>query len=113
MTSIKYSRQWSTWLCKHFFSHFLHDNFFSTKHQSTYLKQPKVENTRDYFLTTKANSSEQKIHEKQELAARIIKAKHSTHINEEQECFMKKRSVSLSQTSMQGSNLLQRQENKT
>ena len=64
------------------------------------------ENTREYFLTTKANSSEQEIHEKQELEARIIKAKHSTHISEEQECFMKKWSVSLSQTRMQGSNLL-------
>ena len=71
------------------------------------------ENTREYFLTTKANSSEQEIHEKQELEARIIKAKQSTHISEEHEYFMKKQSVSLSQTRMQGSNLLQRPENKT
>ena len=54
------------------------------------------ENTREQFLTTKANSSEQDIHEKQELEARIMKAKHSTHISEEHECFMKKQSVSLS-----------------
>ena len=36
------------------------------------------------------------MHEKQELEARINKAKHSTHISEEQECLMEKRSVSLS-----------------
>ena len=61
----------------------------------------------------RTNSSEQEIHEKQELEATIIKAKHSTHISEEHECLMKKWSASLSQTSMQGSNLLQRPENKT
>ena len=33
--------------------------------------------------------------EKQELEATIIKAKHSTHISEEQECFMKAKRVSL------------------
>ena len=33
-----------------------------------------------YFLTAKANSSEQ------ELEAKITKAKHSTHISEEHEC---------------------------
>ena len=71
------------------------------------------ETTREYFLTTKSNSSEQEIHEKQELEERIIKTKHSTHISEEHECFMKKRSVSLSQTSMHGSILLQRTEKKT
>ena len=38
--------------------------------------------------------------EKQELEAKIIKAKHSTHISEEHECFMKKWSVSLSQGSL-------------
>ena len=53
------------------------------------------------------------MHEKQELEAKIVKAKHSTHISEEHECLMKKRSVHLSQTSMQRSNLLQRPENKT
>ena len=53
------------------------------------------------------------MHEKQELEATIIKAKHSTRISEEQECLMKKRSVPLSQTSMQGSKLLQSPENKT
>ena len=50
-------------------SHFLHDNFHSTKHQSTYLKKLKGKSTRGYFLTTKANSSEQEMHEKQELEA--------------------------------------------
>ena len=48
------------------------------------------ENTSEYFLTTKTNSSEQEIHEKQELEAKIMKAKHSTHISEEHECLMKK-----------------------
>ena len=47
-------------------------------------------------LYKRTNSSEQEIHEKQELEATIIKAKHSTHISEEHECLMKKRSVSLS-----------------
>ena len=51
------------------------------------------------------------MHEKQELGATIIKAKHSTHTSEEQECLMKKRSMSLSQTSMHGSELLQGPDN--
>ena len=66
-----------------------------------------------YFLTTKANSYEQEIHEKQELAVRIIKAKHSTHISEEQECFMKMRSVSLSQKKHVRIQFIERPENKT
>ena len=51
--------------------------------------------------------------EKQELEARIAKTEYSTYISEAQEYSIKKQSVSLSQTRIIDSNLLQRPENKT